>query len=209
MNMIRNIKCVASKCFWWRNCVLCLVAISQTTKQLAVITTHLPRDILGFLFGLATSRAALVDSLVLDFHHWWHSPSRQFYLPLLVAFTACRRAQGFNSTHPETAVGRHNRRYRMKQVWILLRPCVLAPSLICNFHVLRHKRSLGYRHVLNQNQKCRFKISCIPLMLRNAIHCLIMNFLRIFTVHTRSRWHYWLKTTWKVTQPAVCTTQSC
>ena len=35
-------------------------------------------DLSGFLLGLAISRATLGGSWVLNFHHWWYSPSRQF-----------------------------------------------------------------------------------------------------------------------------------
>ena len=34
-------------------------------------------DLSGFLLGMATSRAALGGSWVLDFYHWWYSPSRE------------------------------------------------------------------------------------------------------------------------------------
>ena len=50
-----------------------------------------------------------------------------------------------------------------KQVGILLRPYVLAPSWICIFHVRRHKRSLEDRHIHNQKSPIKLKplLSCL------------------------------------------------
>ena len=60
---------------------------------------RIPAGPFGFLLNLTTSRAALGGSLVLDFHHWSHSPRGNPYLPSLFAFTTCKRTLRFNSTH--------------------------------------------------------------------------------------------------------------
>ena len=51
----------------------------------------------------------------------------------------------------------------MKTSWDVVETVCLAPSLICIFHVLSHKRLLGDRHIRNQKGRVKLKtlVSCL------------------------------------------------
>ena len=96
-----------------------------------------------------------------------------------------------------------------KQVGILLRPCVLASSLICIVHILRHNRLLGDRHNRNQKGRAKLKtlVSCCPGVLHFPVYslatlpstlfpfhqpfCTILHYLATFQITQCHRAHPW------------------